>query len=58
MISILSKAFITHIGFRYFPFESGYKSNTLFVGAVIGMKEDVLFLDPLAIGHIENYSDV
>jgi hypothetical protein len=51
-VAIISKVFTTHVGFRYLPHDSGKESDTLFIGAVIGPKQDVLFLDPIAIGHM------
>jgi len=49
-VSIISERFITHVGFRYLMHFSSIESNTLFIGAIIGFKQDVLFLDPIAIG--------
>ena len=49
-ISIISKKFITHVGFRYLEHFSREVSETLFVGATIGTKHGLLFLDPVCIG--------
>lgn len=51
-VSIISASFITGVGFRYLKHDSGQKSETLFVGAVIGNKNDLLFMDPIVIGHL------
>lgn len=49
-ISIISKKFITHVGFRYLEHFSREVSETIFVGATIGIKHGLLFLDPVCIG--------
>lgn len=49
-ISILSKTFITHTGYRYLQHFSEEESNTVFVGATIGFKHGLLFLDPICVG--------
>ena len=49
-VSIISQRFITGVGFRFLPHYSSEESDTLFIGAVIGFKEGLLFLDPIGIG--------
>ena len=49
-VAIISDRFVTHSGRRYLPHYSSQESSTLFIGATIGLKQNVMFLDPIAIG--------
>lgn len=50
-VSIISDRFITYVGRRYLRHYSlSEEEDTLFIGAVIGFKHNILFLDPIAIG--------
>lgn len=49
-ISIISSRFTLHTGRRYLMHPSGADNRTLFIGFVIGLHKDILFLDPIGIG--------
>lgn len=49
-VAILLRRLISNAGTTYLPHFSDKESNILFIGATVGYEQDILFLDPIAIG--------